>query len=156
MRDMYDQCLVIRSIFKNDLHKQIARQAAKGNKVARYLYAMWPPSLGGRFRTGKMPEWLEYQNQALAYTWKNIDEGEPLGLLAFGQSFSNSSGGLFTPINLRYAQVFFLAANKCGLESAWLETEISKYIVDLSVDIGGTKLGRMEIHADELEELFCH
>ena len=154
-QEKVDQCRVIRSIFKNDLHKQIARQAAKGNKIARYLYAMWPPSLGGRFRAGKMPEWLQYQNEALAYTWQNIDEGEPLGLLAFGQSFGNVGGGFFTPTNFRYAQAFFQAAKKCGLESQWVDGEIGKYIVDLGEDIDGLKLDRAEIRAEELKELFC-
>ena len=155
MQEKYDQCQDIRGIFKNDLHKQIARQAAKGNKIARYLYAMWPPSLGGRFRGGKMPEWLEYQNEALSYTWQNIDEGEPLGLMAFGQSFNNVDGGFFTPTNHRYAQAFFLAAKKCGLESTWLDATVNKYIVDLSVELAGIKLDRTEIRADELKELFC-
>ena len=155
MQDKYEKCRDIRSVFSSDLHKEIALLAAAGNKNARYLFAMWPPLNGGRFRTGKMPEWLEYQNQALAYTWQNVDEGSPLGLLAFGQSFAYTGGGFFTPMNLRYAQVFFLASKKCGLQSEWLESEVSKYIVDLSSDISGSKLNRTEIQADELTALFC-
>jgi hypothetical protein len=68
MQDKYEKCRDIRSVFDNDLHKEISLLAAAGNKNARYMYAMWPPLNGGRFRTGKMSEWLEYQNQALAYT----------------------------------------------------------------------------------------
>jgi hypothetical protein len=78
-----------------------------------------------------------------------------LGLLAFGQSFAYTGGGFFTPMNLRYAQVFFLASKKCGLQSEWLESEVSKYIVDLSSDISASKLNRTEIQADELKALFC-
>lgn len=155
MREKYDECRATRSIFRNDLHEQIARLAAKGNKMARYLYAMWPPSLGSRFRGDKMPEWLEYQSLALEYTWQNIEAGEPLGLLAFAQSFRNNGGGFFTPTNLRYSEVLFLAAKKCGLESPWLDTVTSKYIVDLSVEINGQKLERTEIRADEIKALFC-
>ena len=155
MRDKYDQCKAVRGVFNNSLHKQIADMAAAGSQVARYLYAMWPPSLGNRFRAGKMPEWLEYQNLALEYTWQNIEAGDPLGLLAFGQSFNNFDGGFFTPTNPRYAQVFFLAAKKCGLKSNWLETEVSEYVVELNQDIDGIKLDRLDIRAGELQELFC-
>ena len=156
LRQKYDQCHDIRSIFTRNLHGEIAKLAAGGNRIARYLYAMWPPSLGGKFRINQVPEWLEYQNRALEYTWQNIHEDEPLGLLAFGQSFADQNGGFFTPTNFRYSQVFFLAAEKCGLKSNWLESETSKYIVDLSKGIVGSKLNRIEMGADEIKELFCN
>jgi hypothetical protein len=155
MHDRFIQCRAVRSVLNKNLHQQIAELAAGGDTIARYLYAMWPPSLGGRFRIGKMPEWLEYQNLALEYTWQNIDAGEPLGLLAYGQSFNNIDGGFFTPTNYRYAQVFFLAAKMCGLESNWLETELNEYVVTLGKDLDGLKLDRAEIRAEELVVLFC-
>lgn len=152
--ERFDQCRVIRNIFVGNLHERISLLADYGNPVARYLFAMWPPS-GGMLGTDNMSEWLEYQSQALEYTWQNIDEHEPLGLLAFGQSFRSSRPGFFTAVKHQYAQAFLMAAKKCGLSSLWLDAEISKIKERLNRGYGGGTHEQIEGPSDEIKKLFC-
>ena len=71
-------------------------------------------------------------------------------MLAFGQSFGNPGLGFFTPTNIQYAQMFFLALMKYGLENLWVQAEISAYRERFSGDVGASKLEQIEISADEI------
>lgn len=147
----FDQCRSIQSLFNDDLRERLQYLAENGNVVARYLYAMWPPKQGG-LGSEETLQVLEYQNRALEYTWLNIDEDEPLGVLAFGQSFDAGAPGLFTPRNFVQNEIFLLAAKKCGLGGPWLESKVA--------EIRQTWIGRVgdvpfEESADDIKELFC-
>jgi hypothetical protein len=131
--DIYDGCRVLRTVTEDDLRERIAQMAESGDVFARYLFAMWrPQSLGTEVDTKNMLDWLAYQDQALEYTLQNLDGGEPLGLLALGQSYRSSQLGLFTPRQMRFDEAYYLAARKCGLQSAWLESQIEEFINRMS------------------------
>jgi hypothetical protein len=151
----YDQCRVIKTIFEDDLHKRIIQMADDGHAIARYLYAMWRPPSGPNPDTGNIMEWLEYQEKAFAYSLQNMDEGQPLGLLAFGQSVRNITPGFFTPPNFNFAETYFLAAKKCGLNIAWLDSQIGEFRARLSGDRGQIRLQQIENSANDLKEIFC-
>jgi hypothetical protein len=152
--ERFDQCRATQGIFEDELRKRIALLADNGNAIARYLFAMWPPT---RREEGvnNMVEWLEYQNQALEYTWQNIEEGEPLGLLAFGQSFRNFQPKFFTPVMHEYAPSLLMASKKCGITSPWLEAEINHFIGGYGKYRKKNSIRRIEDYSDEIKKLFC-
>ena len=87
----FEQCSSIRDRLEGNLRGDLARMAENGSVTARYLYAMWPPaSYLGSAELDVMQDWLEYQDRALEFTWQNLFEHEPLGLLAMGQSFASA------------------------------------------------------------------
>ena len=84
---------------------------------------MWPPDQEKTARN-QLIVWLEYTSKAMDFTWKNISEREPLGLLAFGQSLEAPTAYCFTVRNPVYGQAFILAAEKCGLNNQMVTTKV--------------------------------
>lgn len=155
--ELYDQCRVMHAVAEDDLHERIVQIAQSGHIFARYVFAMWrPQSLGTKVDTENMLDWLVYQDQALEYTLQNVNEGEPLGLLALGQSYQSFQLGLFTPRKMRFDEPYYLAAKKCGLQSAWLDAQIEEFIKRMSdSEQGLANLEQIDASADELKALFC-
>jgi hypothetical protein len=150
----FDHCRSVQSLFDDDLHDRIHRMAENGNVVARYLYAMWPPKVTG-IETEDILKRLDYQSRALEYTWKNIDAREPLGVLAFGQSFGAAQPGLFTPVDFTQNRIFLLAAKKCVQDDSSLVAEIDKINAD-GFQVGTGRINdRVEVVSDEISNLFC-
>jgi hypothetical protein len=150
----HDQCTALQSVTGRKLQGDIQNAADAGDPVARYVYAMWPPeeSFGTTAAT------LEYHERALEYTWRNIEEGQPLGLLALGQSYMNrGTSPLFTPWNHTLGRIFILAAAKCGLSNAWLDEEIDLMLDGLSSPHPSAQqvLGQLNSQSDELRKLYC-
>jgi len=151
----FDECQGAQDVLNEDLHEQIARLADDGVPAARYLYAIWSP---WQYVTDSVSalELLEYQTRALEYTWKNMQQRDPLGLLAMSQSYSAFRPSLFTPSNPVQGQVFLLAAMKCGIDNDWLS--------ERSVDFGrgfsrfqaeNTRMPTLDEDAAALAEAFC-
>jgi hypothetical protein len=151
----FDECQAARGTLDEDLHDQIERLAEAGLPTARYLFALWSP---GQYEDGAVGalELLEYQTRALDYTWLNMQQRDPLGLLAMAQSYSANRPALFTPSNPIQGQVFLLAALKCGIDNEWL--------AERSVEFGqgtgrfqarNTSMPTLEADAVSLAEAFC-
>lgn len=107
----YENCRFSDQLFTPDLRAQLERLASQGHVASRYLYALWPPELLGRPDAFlRHQEWAE---KALSFTLANLTQGETFGLLAFGQSYSNS--GMFTATDRYPGAAFVIAAVDCGL-----------------------------------------
>jgi hypothetical protein len=150
----FDQCRSIQSLFNDDLRERLQHLAENGNVTARYLHAMWPPEQGS-IDSEETLQVLEYQNRALEYTWLNIDESEPLGVLAFAQSFGAGSPGLFTPRNFVQNEIFLLAAKKCGLGGPWLESKVVEIRQKWVAMTGEGADDPIEVSSHDIKELFC-
>lgn len=115
----FDECEAARGVLDETLYERIERLAEQGVASARYLYAVWSPAQDA-FLSVNALELLEYQVKALEYTWANMEQRDPLGLLAMSQSYSAFRPSMFTPSNPVQGQVFLLAAMKCGIDNDWL------------------------------------
>ncbi len=152
MWQSFDQCRSIKSLFDDDLRELLKSMARNGSVTARYLYATWPPKHPDRIEPEYTLALLEYRNLAHEFTWRNLDEGEPLGVLAFAKSFAIGNPYLFSAPNFMQYQNFIFAAKKCGLSSPWLDTQVNQ-IRERWAAIGG--INPVEEASDETAELFC-
>ena len=91
---LFDECSRMRTVFTDELRKQLDQLAQDGDVMARYLYAVWPPVL--TFSVESVESDWDWSRKAYTYSAENLAQGEPAGLLAFGQSYSH---GLFTRTN---------------------------------------------------------
>lgn len=151
----FDQCQVSKEVLDESLHEQIERLAESGLASARYLYAVWPPG-GDVFELIDTLEMLEYQSLALEYTWMNMNEREPLGLLAMSQSYGSGRTPMFTPTNRVQSQVFLLATMKCGVDNKWLEERSLNFGQGFSRFQGqNTEMPSLDEDAAALADMFC-
>jgi hypothetical protein len=112
----FDACATVRTFWSPETRGQLRSLAERGDVMARYLYASWKPRES--IKENAFDEYLEWQLNALEFSMANLEEGEPAGLLAFGESFTYM---LFTSIHSRLGAVMMKAALDCGLESAKVE-----------------------------------
>lgn len=151
----YDQCQVAKEVLDESLHEQIERLAESGLASARYLYAVWPPG-EDMLEVVDTLEMLEYQSLALEYTWMNMNERDPLGLLAMAQSYGSMRTPMFTPPNRIQSQVFLLASMKCGIDNKWLEERSLNFGQGFSRFQGqNTEMPSLDGDAAALAEMFC-
>ena len=153
--NQYDRCQVSKEVLDETLHEQIERLAESGLASARYLYAVWPPG-EDMLEVVDTLEMLEYQSLALEYTWMNMNEREPLGLLAMAQSYGSMRTPMFTPPNRIQSQVFLLASMKCGIDNKWLEERSLNFGQGFSRFQGqNTEMPSLDEDAAALAEMFC-
>lgn len=126
----FQDCQASKGLFGNDLRSRLKLLAQNGNAVARFMYAMWPPSPVVH-DPEDLFEILEYVDLAREFSMRNLNEMEPLGLLALGLSYR--SLGLFTPGNPVAGDAFLIAAEKCGLPKT-IGDEMTKYVRRNSFD----------------------
>ena len=101
-------------------------------------------------------ELLEYQSLALEYTWMNMQERNPLGLLAMSQSYSANRPAMFTPRNGIQSQVFRLASMKCGIDNEWLTNRAMNFGQGFNrFQAEHTGMPSLEDDAEALAERFC-
>ena len=151
----FDECQVAKDVLDESLYEQVCRLAESGWPSARYLYAIWPPSQDSFLAIDTL-EMLEYQSLALEYTWMNMQEREPLGLLAMAQSYSANRPSMFTPSNGIQGQVFLLASMKCGIDNEWLEKRSINFGQGVSRFQGrNMELPDLDEDAAALAEMFC-
>lgn len=151
----FDECQAAREVLDEDLYEQIERLAAQGVPAARYLYAVWAPAQDA-FGSVSALELLEYQTRALEYTWANMEQRDPLGLLAMSQSYSAFRPSLFTPSNPVQGQVFLLAAMKCGIDNDWLAERAVEFGQGFSrFQAENTSLPSLDEDAASLAGMFC-
>ena len=153
--DRFAQCQSTRGMFDQNLRNRLEQMAEGGNVNARYLYAMWIPTQKGA-STDDLINWMTYQSLAMEFTWRNIREGEPLGLLAYGRSLEQTGHVYFSPVHKRYGPAFILAAYKCGLDNRTVNQKVANMT-------GFWKQRNMLQSANQAEDLsdvivntFCH
>lgn len=150
----HDDCEAFGEIADDDFRRLLLAEASAGNVFARYLYAMWPP----RETAANIAAMLEYQERALDFTWRNIEQGEPLGLLALGQSYRQAgTTPLFTPRNTVLGRVFLLAAARCGIESPMLNREMDRIVKALAPRPTSPTdtLDELGLVAESIREQYC-
>jgi hypothetical protein len=152
--NQYAECSSSSGMFNQDLRERLVIMAENGSAVARYLYAQWPPNRE-KTESDRLIAWLVYQNRALEFTWDNINEGEPLGLLAYGQSLDATQSAFFTPRNTSYGQAFILASDKCGMNNPMVSEKVS-YLSDFWKQRQMTQHSvRVETLSEEITDMFC-
>jgi hypothetical protein len=107
--DWQRACNDVAAILNDALRSELELLARDGHVMARYLYAMWRPN--PVLSEEALERALHWQMNAAEFSYANVAEGEPIGLLAFGQSYAE---GLFTPTDQRLAHLMLNAAYQCG------------------------------------------
>lgn len=118
----FDRCQARRELLDGELRSRIQAQARAGHPVARFLYATWPPTINPQDPDSFL-ERLAYADLAYEFTLQNIQEKEPLGVLALGLSYQSF---LFTAHNSYLSHALMLAAEKCGLAKQLLG-QVNRY-----------------------------
>lgn len=151
----FDECQSSKEVLDESLYEQVRRLAESGWPSARYLFAVWPPDQDSPLAVDVL-ELLEYQSLALEFTWQNMQEREPLGLLAMSQSYSSRRSPMFTPVNGLQGQAFLLASMKCGIDNKWLEERSLNFGQGFSrFQAQGTEIPSLDEEATALAEMFC-
>lgn len=115
-----EECSKARSIFGPELRKRLEKMARDGHVVARYIYATWRPVFD--IEPGVFDRQLEWQLNSWDFSYANLVEGEPAGLVAFGESYTYFDG--FTPWDIRLGDLLLKAALDCGLRSSEVERHV--------------------------------
>ncbi|MFC1796298.1 hypothetical protein ACFL1V_04300 [Pseudomonadota bacterium] len=121
-------CQSAKDLFGDDARSRVKALAENGNVAARFMYAMWPPPVQSELEA--VFDWLEYTNLAYEFSIQNVNEGEPLGFLALGLSYSGI--GYFTPLQPYIGEMLLLAAEKCGIQNI--------IIGDMAMRLSGARL----------------
>jgi len=151
----FDECQVVKDVMDETLYEQVSRLAESGLPSARYLYSVWPPDQDSLIAVDALAL-LEYQSLALEYTWNNMHERDPLGLLAMSQSYGANRPSMFTPRNPIQSQVFRLASMKCGIDNEWLSERALNFAQGFSrFQAHNTEIPSLEEDAVALAEKFC-
>ncbi|MFC1778368.1 hypothetical protein ACFL3I_13695 [Pseudomonadota bacterium] len=151
----FAECQSTRGMFDQSLRDRLAQMAESGNVNARYLYAMWVPVPKGSDED-QLIEWMTYQSLAMDFTWKNITEGEPLGMLAYGRSLEQVGHVYFTPVSQKYGPAFIMAAYKCGLDNHIVNRKVGNMTSSWQKRNMKMMLGRVESLSDKLAKTFCY
>lgn len=124
-RAEWDECRDLHRVRGKTWAGDLFDRAARGDEFARFLYAMWAP----RERASvAMPtrDLLAYESTALEFTLQNLDEGHPLGLLAFGLSYHY--GRLFTPVRPTLGYAYIIAAELCSNGAFGLQAVLGEWL----------------------------
>jgi hypothetical protein len=125
----YEDCRSTNDLLGDELRIRLGSLAMDGNSTARFLYAMLQPTESTESPEG-LRQLLEYESLAYKFTHQNIEERNPLGLLALGISYR---GNLFTPHHPQVGRAFIYAAEQCGINSKLIEF-IPDQIADSRLD----------------------
>ena len=144
-RQRFDNCRQTKELFTDNLRTRLEKQAQNGNAIARYMYAMWQFT-GHPGITDNLFKRLNYENLALEFTRRNIDENNPLGLLALG--FSYKAGGVFTPFNAVTGKAMLIAAGKCDPSNLLVDSILNRMSYDWS--------GNSSAASEAIVQAFCN
>ncbi len=154
--DSYYRCDAAQGLITEDFWTRLERAADGGSPVARYLFATLPRNFDNiLLGFDRWDEVLELSEQSREYTWRNMQEREPLGLLAMAQTsrFSNQFGSGSASVNV----VMSLAAVKCGLATQELLDQVDQMLENLKrmeVTHPGA-LDQLNTASDEAKRMFC-
>ena len=154
--DSFYRCDAARGLINDDFWDRLEREADAGNPVARYLFAtLQREPAGMTFRFDQWEEELELSEQSREYTWRNMEEREPLGLLAMAQT--GRFGTRVTMGGVSVNVVLSLAAIKCGVATSELLDQANQMIENLKrleVTQPGA-LDQLNSASDEAKRMFC-
>lgn len=152
----YYRCDAARGLIDDGFWERLEREADAGNPVARYLFATLKRGSENAFLGfDRWDEELELTEQSREYTWRNMQEREPLGLLAMAQT--GRFGTQFTLGGASVNVVLSLAAVKCGLATPELLDQVDQMIEKLKrmeVTYPGA-LEQLNTASDEARRMFC-
>jgi hypothetical protein len=151
------RCEAARELVNESFWQRLAHEAEAGNPVARYLFATLQRNPAATvFRFDQWDESLEHDEQARDYTLRNMEEREPLGLLALAHL--ESSGSRNSMFNASVSGVLSLAAVKCGLATPDLLDSIDQMLEQvkrMEVAHPGA-LAELNTASDEAKRMFCN
>jgi len=157
MTTLFTRCSALRQNIDQNFHEEITRMAMSGNPAARFVYAMWrPPESHADFHA--WPLWLEYEERALQFTWENIEEGEPLGVLALAYSYLAGMSSYFTPRNDQLGRMLLITAVKCGATESTMDQGIDKALEAFNRMQARfpDAMSDMNAATDDMARTFCH
>jgi hypothetical protein len=152
----YFRCEAARRLVNDDFWSNLEAQADAGNPVARYLFAtLIRESPAAILAFENWDEDLQRREQAREYTWRNLDEREPLGLLALVELEGYGFAARGNSISSR--SVMILAAVKCGLSTPNLLQSVDQ-ILQMAERLEKSQPGaleRLNTASDEARRMFC-
>ena len=138
-----------------DMRARLAERAERGDRFARYLYAIWPPAVLGN------PTWIEdldtWSGNAERFTRANLEEGEGLGLLARATSFDEDLPifGIPPGTGRTLTSAFVVAAKLCGVNHSELD-RLAQYLIDHGHQLQGwLAQDTMLLFATQLHQHYC-
>lgn len=152
------RCEAARSLVNDAFWSNLEEQADAGNPVARYLFATL--ARNGLPQALAFENWdvdLQYREQAREYTWRNLDEREPLGLLALVEMEGRGMGMRGTRAAASTNTVLLLAAVKCGLSTPELLQSVDQLLesVGRMEEVQPGALERLNTASDQARRMFC-
>lgn len=152
----FSRCQAARDLTNESFWERLVREADAGNPIARYLFAILPnnPALQG-MGFDLWDEALQHSDQARHYTWRNLEDREPLGLLALAQTEGTISR--YTAAAGSTRTVLLLAAVKCGLETPDLLQMVDQRLQQMQrVKLTHPNaLEQLNTASDEAKRMFC-
>jgi hypothetical protein len=151
--DTYFRCEAARSLVNESFWSNLEQQADAGNPVARYLFAtLMRDSSSQANAFDQWDETLELREQSREYTWRNLEEREPLGLLALVQTEGMGLRGTGS-----VGSVLALAAVKCGLSTPDLLRAVDHVLAQLErqAEARPELLEQLNAASDEAKQMFC-
>jgi hypothetical protein len=156
--DTFFRCEAARSLINNDFWGNLEQLADAGHPVARYLFATLMRNAPSQIASFDLwDEELQHREQAREYTWRNLEEREPRGLLALvqspGQGMSMRGSGAGFSTN----SVLVLAAVKCGLTTPDLLQSVDQLLqqVERMETTQPGALEQLNAASDEARRMFC-
>lgn len=154
--DTFFRCEAARRLVNDDFWRNLEAQADAGNPVARYLFAtLIRESPATIIAFENWDEELELREQSRDYTWRNLEDREPLGLLALAQQEGFGFG--LRGNSISNGSVLVLAAVKCGLSTPDLLQAVDQ-ILQMAERLETTQPGaleRLNNASDEARRMFC-
>jgi len=155
-RESFRRCESFRDLFNNDFWEVLQREADNGNPTARYLYAtLQRPPEHAALNFNGWDEALEHNERVYEYTWKNMSDREPLGILAMAQNLPSNSRSAYNRFST--TAVLTTAAVKCGLQSNYLDQQLDNWFSHFESiqtqypDV----LTQLNEASDEVKRMFC-
>jgi hypothetical protein len=154
--ETFFRCEASREMINESFWDRLAQEADAGNPVARYLFATLLRAAPVRNADFELwDEMLDHREQAREYTWRNLEDREPLGLLALAQQEGVGSRSLQGGNAI--GSVVTLAAVKCGLATP----DLLQMVDQLLENVGNMEtsqpgaLERLNAASDEAKRMFC-
>jgi len=151
------RCEAARKLVTEDFWASLQQQADAGNPVARYLFATLMRHDPSNILTFELwDEELAQRDQAREYTTRNLEDREPLGVLALAAAEAGI-GLRFTGSGINTHSVLVLAAVKCGLATPDLLQAVDDLLQQVE-RMEKTKPGaleRLNAASDEARQMFC-
>lgn len=119
----YQGCRGIYGIFSDEMRRELELLARDGHVIARYVYAIWKPEVV--LDREALEKTLNWQVNAIEFSYANLVDGEVAGVLAFGQSYLDV---IFTSQDIVLGLTLLQASLDCGFESEDIQSTVSRMV----------------------------